>query len=93
MYKLNSISEHRWLFISADDSFDEPDAFFVLFKEYQAEIEGKISEVSNDFQYAVTNIPLNLIFQWDSLFCIAVTVPLETTIIIAKILIITCVIN
>ncbi len=84
MYKVNSISKERWIFISADNSFDELDTFITLLKAYQATIDGKISQISANAQYIIESDPLNLVFQWDSLFGITVVVPLETDISVAQ---------
>ena len=84
MYKLASISKERWLSISGDDSWYFPDEFFVLLKAYESQLNGTISEVSEDMQYIVSNDPLKLIFQWDSCFGITVIVPDETDMAIAE---------
>ena len=83
MYRLESISKERWIFISCD-SFDEPDEFVALVKEYQEQLRGKLIAVSDATQYSIMNDPLELIFQWDTLFGITVIVPLKTDITIAK---------
>ena len=80
MYKLNSVSNDRWIFISGQDSFDEPDVFIELVKEYQSHLSGTIKAVSDKMQYAIDNDPLKFIFQWDSCFGITVIVPTETDI-------------
>lgn len=84
MYKVNSISKERWIFIWADNSFDELDTFITLLKAYQKTIDGKISQISANAQYIIESDPLNLVFQWDSLFGITVVVPLETDISVAQ---------
>lgn len=84
MYKLTYTSNERWIFISAEFSFDEPDEFIAFVKEYQSQYGGKIIAISVDTQYRITEDPLNLVFQWDSLFGITVIVPNETDISIAE---------
>ena len=84
MYKLESISTERWIFISGHDSFDDPDEFVALVKEYQSLLGGELVAVSDDTQYAILNDPLKLVFQWDSCFGITVIVPYETNIAAAE---------
>ncbi|MDR2903227.1 MAG: hypothetical protein LBU77_01785 [Clostridiales bacterium] len=84
MYKVESISHDRWIFISSENSLHDPDEFIALIKEYQLQIGGEIVAVSEDTQYALTNDPLQLVFQWDSLFGITVVVPDETDIVFAE---------
>lgn len=84
MYKVESVSKEGWIFVSGDNSFYEPDSFIALLKEYQNDIGGKIIVNFNDDQYTITKDPLNLIFQWDSLFGTTVIVPLKTDMLKAK---------
>ena len=80
MYKLELTSKERWIFIFSDNSLEEPDEFVELVKEYQIEIGGEIIAVSEETQYTITNDPLQLVFQWDTLFGITVIVPHNTKI-------------
>lgn len=75
MYKLELTSKERWLFISSENSIEEPDEFVELVKEYQLEVGGEIIAVSEETQYSITNDPLKLVFQWDTLFGITIIVP------------------
>jgi hypothetical protein len=84
MYKLESISKERWIYISGEDSFYESDEFVALVKEYRSQIGGELIAVSDDIQYKIVNDPLKLIFQWDSCFGIAVVVPHQTDIAAAE---------
>lgn len=84
MYKLRLASEERWIFISGEVSFDEPDAFIDFIKEYQSHLSGTIKAVPDKMQYIVDNDPLKLMFQWDSCFGITVVVPTETDITTAE---------
>lgn len=56
-----------WIYISADGSFQEPDAFVALVKAIASSVEGEISSVG-DLQYRIQNLPFDLVFQWDDLF-------------------------
>ena len=81
MYTLGHMRENGWLPISGDDSMESPDEFVALVKAYQLQLGGKIIVVTpEDTRYAITNDPLKLVFQWDSLFGITVIVPPETEI-------------
>lgn len=84
MYRMGLTSSERWIFIFGDDSYDESDEFIALVKEYQSQLGGKITAVSDETQYRITNDPLKLIFQWDSLFGITVIVPFTTDITMAQ---------
>jgi len=84
MYKLGLTSEERWIFISGEDSFYEPDEFIELVKEYRLRLLGTIKAVSDETQYIIDNDPLKLLFQWDSCFGITVVVPTETDIAAAE---------
>lgn len=71
-YHVSSVNDtDGWIFISATDSFDEPTAFVEMVKKIAESVNGKISSVG-DTQYQITNIPHDLIFQWDDLFGIVV---------------------
>lgn len=71
-YRISNINDSDgWIFISATDSFDEPTAFVEMVKKIAESVNGKISSVGNT-QYRITNIPYDLIFQWDDLFGIVV---------------------
>lgn len=71
-YRISNINDSDgWIFISAPDSFDEPTAFVQMVRMIADAVNGKISSVG-DTQYRITNIPHDLIFQWDDLFGIVV---------------------
>jgi len=90
MFKVGNISNQidiggeTWIYISALDSFKEPDSFVKLVKLYQSRLCGKIVAVSGNMQYTIDNDPLNLIFQWDDCFGITVVVPNEIDISVAE---------
>ena len=84
MFKIDNISKERWVYISAKDSFYEPDAFIKFVKEYQSKIAGRIISIADQTQYSVENDPLRLVFQWDDCFGITVVVPTEVDIIVAE---------
>ena len=75
-YVISSINEdERWLFVSSnDDDINETDSFVFLLKSIAAQTNRKIREIGN-FQYTIEDDPLQLIYQWDSLFGIAVIYP------------------
>lgn len=75
-YAISSVNENdRWLFVSSnDDDINETDSFVFLLKSIAAQTNGKIREIG-DFQYTIEDDPLQLIYQWDSLFGIAVICP------------------
>ena len=77
MYKVGLTSKERWIFVSSENSFDDPSEFIELVKVYQSHLSGTIQAVSDKMQYIVDNDPLRLIFQWDSCFGITVVVPTE----------------
>jgi len=60
-----------WIFISAENSFEEPDAFAALLKEIAAAVDGRITSLGHT-QYRILNLPYDLVFQWDDLFGIVV---------------------
>ena len=67
--------EERWLFISSnDDDLNETDSFVFLLKAIAERINGKICSMG-DFSYKIDNDPLQLVYQWDSLFGITVVYP------------------
>ncbi len=71
-YQIKSIDEtDGWIFISADNSFYEPDSFIEMLKMISSSVDGKIVCVG-DCQYSVTNIPYDIVFQWDDLFGIVI---------------------
>lgn len=71
-YNITSINDaDGWIFISGDNSFEEPDAFVALVKEISTSVNGKIIPVGHT-QYRISNIPYDLLFQWDDLFGIVV---------------------
>ena len=71
-YKIwNTDNTTGWIYISADDSFKKPDAFAALVKTIAASQNGKITPVG-DMQYRITNLPHDLVFQWDDLLGIVV---------------------
>ena len=84
MYKLESVSKERWIFLSCDSSFDEPEGFIALLKQYQQQLGGKIVSVSQNYQYSIEGDLLHLVFQWDSCFGISIVVPTNTDISAAK---------
>ena len=75
-YVISSANENdRWLFVSSnDDGIDETDSFVFLIKTIAAQTNGKIQKV-REFQYTIEDDPLQLIYQWDSLFGIVVIYP------------------
>lgn len=79
MYKINHISGggdgNKWIWVSGEDSFEEPDEFVILIKAYESEVNGKVFAVSDMTQYSISNDPLKLIFQWDDNFGITIIVP------------------
>lgn len=74
MFKITSINEDRWIFISSPDSVYDSDSFVKLVQEYNSQLNGEFVEISSDMQYIITSDPLKLIFQWDGLFGITVVV-------------------
>jgi hypothetical protein len=84
MYRIESISKEHWLFLSCDSSFDEPEGFVALLKQYQHQLGGKIVSVSQDYQYAIEGDPLHLVFQWDRCFGITIVVPTNIDLSTAK---------
>lgn len=71
-YRITSINDaDGWIFISADNSFENPVAFIELVKTIAQSVHGKITSIGNT-QYQVSNVPFDLVFQWDSLFGIVV---------------------
>jgi len=84
VFKIDSISKERWIFISAKNSFYEPDAFIKFVKEYQSKLAGRIISISDQTQYSIENDPLRLVFQWDDCFGITVVVPAEVDIMAAE---------
>lgn len=67
-YKIKHISDSDgWIFISATNSFEEPDAFVEMVKMIADGVKGKITSVG-DTQYRISNVPYDLVFQWDDLF-------------------------
>ncbi len=71
-YQIKSIDEtDGWIFISADNSFYEPDSFIEMLKMISSSVDGKIVCVG-DCQYSITNIPYDIVFQWDDLFGIVI---------------------
>ncbi len=71
-YQIISISDtDGWIFISADDSLENPDAFVSLVKAVKESVNGEISSVGW-MRYKISNIPFDLVFQWDDLFGIVI---------------------
>ena len=75
-FVISSVNENdRWLFVSSnDDDINETDSFVFLLKSIATQTNGKIREIG-DFQYTIEDDPLQLIYQWDSLFGITVVYP------------------
>lgn len=79
MYRVNSPTKERWIYISFDKwDCEEPDSFVRLVKAYRDKLSGKIVPVSEEMQYKIDNDDSGLIFQWDSCFGITVVVPDRT---------------
>jgi len=71
-------STERWIFIYAEQNIEDTEEFVVFVREYELLLSGEVFLVPGDLHFGVTNDPLKLIFQWDSLFGISVIVPDET---------------
>lgn len=58
----------RWIFLS-DESFGPCDSepFVSLLQSIATQTSGRITAVGN-VQYRISNLPIDLIFQWDDLF-------------------------
>lgn len=71
-YQIININDiDGWIFISADDSFETPDAFVSLVKAISSSVGGEISP-AGWMQYKISNLPFDLVFQWDDLFGIVI---------------------
>ncbi len=84
MFKVGYITEDRLIYITCECS-ELSDEFVVLLLAYKTMRNGEVKEYSEEYQFQVTNDPLQLIFQWDSCFVITVIVPSSTDITLAKI--------
>lgn len=75
-YKITRINEkERWIFLYADKwDCEETDSFVYLVKKIQEDLHGNIIDKGMT-NYSIDNDPLQLIFQWDSLFGITVIYP------------------
>lgn len=71
-------STERWIFIYAEQNIEDTEEFVIFVREYELLLSGEVFLVPGDLHFRVTNDPLKLIFQWDSLFGISVIVPDET---------------
>jgi len=71
-------STERWIFIFAEQNIEDTEEFVIFVREYELLLSGEVFLVPGDLHFGVTNDPLKLIFQWDSLFGISVIVPDET---------------
>ena len=79
LYRVNSPTKERWIYISFDKwDCEEPDSFVRLVKAYRDKLSGEIVPVSEEMQYKIDNDDSGLIFQWDSCFGITVVVPDRT---------------
>lgn len=76
IYKITSIDEkERWIFLQADEwDLEEPDSFVYLLKKICSYVSGEVVDIGDD-RYRVKNDPCNLVYQWDSLFGIAIIYP------------------
>lgn len=71
-YQVKDISEKdRWIYISSDDDDMEPDAFILLVKTIQKAVGGKISS-AGELRYKISNLPCDIVFQWDDVFGIVI---------------------
>lgn len=75
-YKITSINEkERWIFLYADEwDCEETDSFVYLVKKIRDDLQGKVIDKGMT-TYSIDNDPLQLVFQWDSLFGITVVYP------------------
>jgi len=71
-------STERWIFIFAEQYIEDTEEFVIFVREYELLLSGEVFLVPGDLHFGITNDPLKLIFQWDSLFGISVIVPDET---------------
>lgn len=78
-YQISHINENdRWIFVSAEET-DCLDAapFIKLVKVAVANVGGEIT-LAGYCQYRISNLPLDILFQWDDLFGIVVVFGSET---------------
>jgi len=74
-YQIYHVSDtDGWISIVGEDSFFDCDAFVKMVKQIADSVHGKIVNVG-EMQYRVTNVPFDLIFQWDDCFGIVVIPP------------------
>lgn len=75
-YKITRINEkERWIFLYADEwDIEETDSFVYLVKKIRDDLQGKVIDKGMT-TYSIDNDPLQLVFQWDSLFGITVVYP------------------
>lgn len=71
-YKISRINEKdKWIFISSNGNYDEPDAFIALVKGIAEQSNEKITDIGY-CRYKISNQPYDMTFQWDDLFGIVV---------------------
>lgn len=71
-YKISHVNEKdRWIFISLNEDYKEPDAFIGLVKDIAEQSNGKIIDVGY-CKYKISNQPYDMVFQWDDLFGIVI---------------------
>ena len=71
-YSITNINDSEgWIFISSDNSYEDPKPFIDMVKMISHTVIGKITSVG-DTQYQISNTPYDLVFQWDDLFGIVI---------------------
>lgn len=75
-YQIFNVSKKsRWIYIDFDEwDVEEPDSFARLVKYISEKVGGEIIDIG-DTRYKISLDPMNLIYQWDTLFGIVLEYP------------------
>lgn len=72
VYKIIFVDEKsKWIHICSNGDYEEHDAFFSLLKQIAKQSGEKIKDIG-DFRYTISNLPYDIVFQWDDLFGIVI---------------------
>lgn len=76
-FRISGVEEQeRWIFLSHDGDWQEPDAFVALLKRISGDLHSDILPLG-DCTYALPGDGLGLRYQWDDLYGVSVVCPQE----------------